>query len=150
MSEPSMQLGASLTPSWPLIQWLSCLPPLSPSSHFPHQATFQIPAAPARCQPHLMLIKLPEDTCTCSARISSSFTPTARLRGLEVGSRQKKESGEPLGHFLETSHLQGYRAAHCPVYFTSGFLLSALYQAGQPNPQGIGRLPQAAALTSGQ
>ena len=34
-----------------------------------------------------MLMKLPEDICTCSARISSSLTPAARLKGLELQSR---------------------------------------------------------------
>lgn len=74
----------------------------------------------------------------------------SQTQGPGGGDQTEEGSGEHLGHFLETSHLQGYRAAHCPVYFTSGFLLSALYQAGQPNPQGTGRLPQAEALTSGQ
>lgn len=77
-----------------------------------------------------MLIKLPEDMCTCSARISSSFTPAARLRCLEVGSRERKEGGDPLGHFL---------------------LKQATSKGtGQPDPQETGIFPQAVALTSGQ
>lgn len=79
-----------------------------------------------------MLMKLPEDTCTCSARISSSFTPAARLRGLEVGSRERKESGDPLGHFLETSYLQGCRGAH-PVS-TSHLDFCSLFLARQASP----------------
>lgn len=120
------------------------LQPLSHSSHLPD------PASPARHQPHLMLMKLPEDMCTCSARISSSFTPAARLRGLEVGGRQRKEGRDPLATFLKQATSRAAEQPIPPVYFASGCLLSASCWAGQPNPRGIGRLPQAGALTSGQ
>lgn len=82
----------ALYPELVLPSFSETLQPPPPSSYL------QDPCCPARYQPHLMLMKLPEDMCTCSARISSSFTPAARLRGLEVGRRKTDASGDSLGH----------------------------------------------------
>ena len=99
------------------------------------------PCCPSQIQPHLMLMKLPEDMCTCSARISRSFTPAARLRGLEVGSRQRKESGDPLGHFGETTS----RGAEQPSPLSTSHLdFCSLLPARQasPTPKGPGGCPR--------
>lgn len=109
---------------------LDCSPlPRSPSSHRPTHAALWDPASPARLGPHLMLMKLPEDMCACSARISSSFTPAARLRGLEWAGGRREKAGTLLATFLK-------QATPPPFFLTAGFLLSAFFGQVSPTPGG--------------
>lgn len=65
-----------------------CLTPSAPT----HSGYFLDPCAvPQGWRSHLMLMKLPEDMCTCSARISSSFIPATKLKGLQERGRQREE-----------------------------------------------------------
>lgn len=83
-------------------------------------------------------MKLPEVMCTCSARISSNFTPATRLRGLQEGGRQREREVVIRRHSLETSHLKNYPPPLC-LFSLIELDSCSLLLAGQanPTPQGL-------------